>query len=112
MTPDDDRRFVSYKVEEAMKEILKDQLQDVTYNAEQCSKLTQKLCSRIKEKAKEMSYPRYKLVVQVVLGEDTAQSVQMASRCLWDHNNDSFAAATYRNQSLYAIATVYGLYME
>ena len=112
MAPDTDKRFIAYKVEHVMKDILTEALGEATYSAELCSTQTQKLCSRIKEKTKEMAFPRYKFVVQVIIGEDTEQSVQMASRCLWDHNTDNFAAATYRNSSLYAIATVYGLYME
>ena len=96
MSPDDDKRFVAYKVEHAMKDILTDALSDATYSAELCSAQTQKLCSKIKEKTKEMAFPRYKFVVQVIIGEDTEQSVQMASRCLWDQNTDNFAAASFR----------------
>ena len=66
----------------------------------------------IKEKTKEFHFDRYKLIVQVYVGQDNEQSVQLASRSLWNTKTDMFAAATYRNNSLYAIALVYGLYLE
>jgi hypothetical protein len=84
----------------------------VTYDPLNCSRLTEDVCSIIKSKTKEYNFERYKIVVQVYIGENTDQSVQMASRCLWNPGTDMFAAATYRNNSLYAIAVVYGLYLE
>ena len=77
-----------------------------------CSKLTETICSVIKEKTKEFNFDRYKIIVQVYVGQDNEQSVQLASRSLWNANTDMFAAATFRNNSLYAIALVYGLYLE
>ena len=84
----------------------------VNYNASRCSKLADDLCSDIRRKTKELNFDRYKIVVQVYVGQDTDQSVHMASRCLWNPGTDMFATATYRNNSLYAIAVVYGLFLE
>ena len=112
MAPDEEGRFISYKVEYIIKNILETELKDTKYRADHCSKLTQDLCSTIKAKTKQLNFHRYKLVVQVVMGQDTDQAVQVASRCLWNHATDNFAAATFRNNSLYAIAIVYGLYLE
>ena len=55
---------------------------------------------------------RYKLVTHVMLGEDTDRSVQVAARCLWNQDTDNFAAATFRNNWIYAVAIVYGMYLE
>jgi len=38
----------------------------------------------IKERVKNLGYERYKLVVQVTVGEKTGQGIRLASRCLWD----------------------------
>jgi hypothetical protein len=35
-----------------------------------------------------------------------------ASRGLYDQEKDTFASSSYRNKSLFAVATVYGLYFE
>lgn len=115
MAPDDAdaaEPFMACKVESMMKEVLETNLKHVKYDADSCSKLTQNLCSTIKSKAKLLRFIRYKLVVHVLLGQDSEQAVQVASRCLWNHSTDNFAAATYRNSSLYAIAMVYGLHLD
>ena len=55
---------------------------------------------------------RYKLVCTILLGPKFGQGMQTASRCAWDENRDSFTSVTYENKSLFAVATVYGLYAE
>ena len=55
---------------------------------------------------------RYKLVCTMLLGPKFGQGMQTASRCAWDENRDSFTSVTYENKSLFAVATVYGLYAE
>lgn len=52
---------------------------------------------------------RWKLIVHIVLGQDSDQSVLLSSRCIWNADTDCLASATYRNNSLFAVATVYGL---
>ncbi len=59
-----------------------------------------------------LNFPRYKIVVQVVLGQNKHQGVKVASRCLWDTENDSFASATFTNETLWATVMVFGLYTE
>lgn len=50
--------------------------------------------------------------VQVTLGQKTQQSVQVASRCLWDQAVDNYASVTYATQSVFAVAQCYGVYYE
>ena len=45
----------------------------------------------------ELGYERYKLVVQVVLGENRQQGVRVISRCLWDPDTDNFTSYSYKN---------------
>ncbi|KAK2140352.1 hypothetical protein LSH36_1384g00032 [Paralvinella palmiformis] len=110
--PESKRQFVPNKVEYLIKTVLDAYLHKVDYDPVRCSKLAEIICSVIKEKTKEFHFDRYKLIVQVYVGQDNEQSVQLASRSLWNTKTDMFAAATYRNNSLYAIALVYGLYLE
>ena len=46
----------------------------------------------IKEKVKDLGYERYKLVVQVTVGEKTGQGIRLASRCLWDTATDKYVS--------------------
>ena len=50
--------------------------------------------------------------VQVTLGQQTQQGVQVASRSLWDPAVDSHASITYDNKSVFAVAQCYGVYFE
>jgi len=110
--PEEQRRFVAYKVESLIKEVLETKLFKVRYEPNTCSRLAQELCAAIKQKTKGLNLPRYKLVTHVLLGEDTDKSVQVAARCLWNQDTDNFAAATFRNNWIYAVAIVYGMYLE
>ncbi len=59
-----------------------------------------------------LNYPRYKIVVQVVLGQNKQQGVRVATRCLWDTETDNYASYTFTNESLWCTAMVFGLYTE
>ena len=45
----------------------------------------------------ELKYARYKFVVQVVMGENKAQGVRVASRCLWNPETDNYATYNFKN---------------
>ena len=55
-------------------------------------------------------YYRYKIVVEVVIGEQRGEGVRMGSRCLWDSDTDNYASCVYMNDSLFCCAAVFGLY--
>ena len=59
-----------------------------------------------------MMIPRFKIVCMIHIGQLKEQSMRIGSRCLWDPTNDSFASFEFRNNSLFAIGTVYGIYAE
>ncbi len=110
--PEMQRKFMSYKVECIIKDVLEAKLRLVKYDPHACGRLTQQLCTLIKDKTKEFEFDRYKLVTQVLVGQDSDQSVQIATRCLWNQDTDNFAAATFRNESIFAVAIVYGLHLD
>ena len=43
--------------------------------------------------------PRYKIIVQVTLGQMKDQGVRVASRALWDTATDNYASVEYANVS-------------
>ena len=53
-----------------------------------------------------MGYDRYKLIVQVAVGQKKGQAMRFASRCLWDTSCDNFASDSYENKTLYCVAQV------
>lgn len=64
----------------------------------------------IKHELKAQGWPRYKYIVHVVIGEQKGEGVRLACRCFWDSNTDALAKETYENKSIFAIASVYGVY--
>ena len=104
--------FPHAKAEQMIAEELEKALEDVTYEPEQCMGLAMELSETLKTKAKTLDAPRYKLVVLVQVGEKKDQGMKISSRCLWNHETDTFASASYKNRSIYAFAIIYATYFE
>ena len=62
------------------------------------------------QELKEKDWPRYKYIVHCVIGENKGEGVKLACRCFWDSNTDAFAKESFENKSIFAVATVYGVY--
>lgn len=48
----------------------------------------------LKKGAEDFKIPRYKLVVQCVIGEMNGQGIRIMSQCLWDEQLDNYADCT------------------
>lgn len=112
MKPDPTKTFRSEQVQAIADRILEQVLASEKYKPSTCSKLVCDISQTIQDKVKRLSIPRYRVIVHVAIGPCNDQSIQMASRCLWDASTDTHCSATYRNESLLAVATVYGVYYE
>jgi hypothetical protein len=44
-----------------------------------------------------LKLPRFKIVVQTVIGQMRDQGIRIASRCLWDTSTDNYASVQYKN---------------
>nr|XP_029497731.1 tctex1 domain-containing protein 4-like [Oncorhynchus nerka] len=104
--------FKASKVQKLVQAMLDSYLDGASYNATSGSHLSQILSDMVKSKVKEMSPPRYKLVCQVVVGQNRNQDLRVASRCLWDSQHDDFAVAMFQNHSLFTLVIVHGVYCE
>ena len=54
-----------------------------------------------------MNVPRYKIIVQVTIGELKDQGIRVASRCLWDVSTDNYTSVSYTNVSSYRLNLTY-----
>ena len=66
----------------------------------------------IKERVKAMKFRRHRVICNVMIGENVGQCFQLASRCIWDAETDNYVTSSYKNGSLFAIATVFAVYLE
>ncbi|NXM18834.1 TC1D4 protein, partial [Ploceus nigricollis] len=112
MGPDKGCKFDAERVQRVLEGTLACALGTTVYSPQGSAPLAQSLTELLQNQAKEVVPPRYKLVCHVVLGQQGQQSLLVASRGLWDPETDSFASATFSNASLFAVATVYGVYFE
>lgn len=110
--PGPGERWEATRAQRALEEALAVGLQDTCYSDTKAGLLARELCELVHIRLRELSPPRYKLVCSVVLGQHTGQGVRVVSRALWDAAHDGLASATFTNASLFAVATVHGLYYE
>mmetsp|Transcript_9253 Transcript_9253/g.27446 ORF Transcript_9253/g.27446 Transcript_9253/m.27446 type:complete len:128 (+) Transcript_9253:116-499(+) len=112
MQPKDEEKFYPSKVTEAIKRVMDDMLKDKEYSVEDAKMWTQDLSNDIKTAVKELNMPRYKIIVQVVVGEQASQGVRIASKSLWDSGSDNWASYTFQNKEIWATGMVFGCYYE
>ncbi|XP_074859190.1 dynein light chain Tctex-type 4 isoform X2 [Carettochelys insculpta] len=110
--PDAGCSFNAHRAQQALEAALASYLGDAKYNPATSGQLAQSLAEVLRSRLRDLTPPRYKLVCNVVLGQRGQQSLQVASRALWDPETDSCASATFLNASLFAVAMVHGLYLE
>ncbi|NWX08958.1 TC1D4 protein, partial [Caloenas nicobarica] len=112
MQPDEGCKFDAGRVQQVLDTVLASTLGTMVYSPQGSALLAQSLAELLQGRAKEVVPSRYKLVCQVLLGQQGQQSLLVASRALWDPKSDSFASTTFSNASLFAVATVHGVYFE
>jgi hypothetical protein len=108
-------KFKPYKLEPKLYAALEEALKDRKYDQNKTSALTKELSQIIMRETRLLmnnSSPRYKLVSHVLIGEMKNQDIRHGSRCLWDNNLDNLVSVVYKNNSLFAVATIFAVYYE
>uniref|UniRef100_A0A8D1XBA3 choline-phosphate cytidylyltransferase n=1 Tax=Sus scrofa TaxID=9823 RepID=A0A8D1XBA3_PIG len=91
------QRFRPSVVKDCIHAVLKEELANAEYSPEEMPQLTKRLSENIKDKLKGMGFDRYKMVVQVVIGEQRGEGVFMAARCFWDADTDNCTHDVFMN---------------
>jgi len=112
MKPSENEKFIPKAVENIIKDIMDKRLKKAKFDDLKCKQLALELCAEIKESVKELNIPRYKVVLQSVIGEVKGQGAYISSRCLWDIETDNYASFSMKNSSLFCVLMVFGLYLE
>lgn len=111
--PNTQQRFSQSRVTEVVTQILNDCLKDTKYESSKCKKLVKEISEEIKKNVKPIVYMRYKIVVSLAIGQNLPnESMIMASRALWNTDTDNECTVNYRNESLYAVATIFAVYFD
>ena len=104
------KKFRPIELQNLLDMTLREELHDKEYDSGMIPSMTKELSNVIREKFKQLELPRYKILVQVVLGEAKGGGVKVAARCYWDHDTDSYLTSHYMSKSIFAVATVFGVY--
>jgi len=119
---EENEKFYPSKVKEIAHQVLRQEVDDSlneknieewTEYGDDFETLSKHIADEIKNRClKELNLPRYKLVVQVTIGQMKDQGVLITSRCMWDTVNDNYASVHIKNQHIWASVLVFGLYAE
>jgi hypothetical protein len=112
MEPDNEYRFRPYRIQPKVLEVLIDQLKDKTYNPATVNELVKDVSRSVHQLMRNFQIPRYKIIVQTVIGQKNGQLLRIASRCLWDPKTDNMITVNYETQDMIAVVTVYAVYLE
>ncbi|CAM9824785.1 unnamed protein product [Pylaiella littoralis] len=110
--PAEDEKFYPSEVKAVAEKAVHAELQDKEYDGEEAKEWSLNIADTIREGVKTLNAPRYKIVVQVTIGQMKDQGVRVASRCLWDTATDNYTSVQFKNQSLWCSAMVFGVYTE
>ena len=100
---------------EVVREIIQSHLsrtERLEYDAKRSREQSKALADGIMRELKALGLPRFRFICTVTIGQVKGQSVRMASRCVWDTEHDNFVSESFRNESIFAVGTVYGVYKE
>lgn len=83
-----------------------------TYNSEEVKNWTRDIADSINAAIKDrLVMPRYKYVVQVMLGQQLGAGCHYYCKCCWDAESDSQTSDVFTNTSLFCVTTVFGVYL-
>ncbi|EEH54608.1 dynein light chain Tctex2b [Micromonas pusilla CCMP1545] len=104
-------RFKPGAVKAIIAECLKDKLAGKPYDPDECSMWAREISDEIKQRVKKLGYERYKIVCQVVVGEQKGEGVRMGARCFWDPKTDNYAEEVFTSESIFACGAAFGIYL-
>jgi tctex1 domain-containing protein 2 len=112
MEPDNEYRFRPYRIQAKILETVIEQMKNRTYDPTTVNELVKNVSRSVHQLVKNFQLPRYKIIVQTVIGQKCEQLVRVASRCLWDTKTDNMLSVNYETEDMLVVVTVYAVYFE
>lgn len=105
------------KIRKVIQDIFENALTGKMYNSKECSAISARLAAKIRDKVSELQLPNYKLVCTCLVTKRIIPAPVIESGCVWNSHKataekDGFVEFLYKNDGLYALGTVYGIYDE
>lgn len=106
-----DKRFSAAEVRSIIQQHLQS-LESQKYDPKLCRELAKGMANSIMGDLKMLGYSRFKFVCSVTIGQIRGQDVTIASRSIWDTERDTFVFESFKNETLFAVGVVFGVYHE
>ena len=99
------------QIQDTIEEVLRTHLQGVGFTSWDSDVRSDTLSQIIKQKLRNIQHQFSDFTVIVLIGQANDTGIVKASHEVWKPEYDSFASAWYRNESLFAVGTVFATYV-
>lgn len=98
------------QIQDTIEEVLRTNLQGVGFTSWESDARCDALSQIIKQKLRSIQHHFAEFTVVVLIGQANDTGIEKASHKVWKPEYDSFASAWYKNDSLFAVGTVFATY--
>ena len=99
-------------IREILQAELQAQLEMRTFCVELCQDWCKNISQAVKQKIQDLRSDPYKIVCVVYIGALRGHGVHASIQSLWSPHQDNFTAVSYKNSSLFAVATALAVKFE
>lgn len=100
------------QISEIARRILVERLKDTEYNTSAIKTATSQISFLIREQVKRLHLDRYRIIVQVTVGEKCEQDITMNFLYLWKPEFDHYAVAKYETSAFFSAVLVFLIYKQ
>jgi len=112
MEPDDDHKIDLIRIRRIATSVIDAAIAGYKYDANHAKQFTVSLAERIRNQIKQLPFSRYKIVIEVSIGQKKGQDLRITSRCLWDLKWDRHITVTKETSDAYVTVTIFYIYTE
>lgn len=112
MEPDDDHKVDLARLRRVATSVIETAISGYKYDSKQGKQFSLGLAERVRNQIKQLPFQRYKMIVQVTIGEKKGQDLRVASRCMWDVKWDRHLTISKETQDAYVTVTIFLVYTE
>lgn len=112
MEPDDDHRVDIARLRRVATSVIDTAVSTYKYDPKQGEEFACALADRVRAQIKQLPFSRYKIIVQVVIGQKRDQDLRVTSRCIWDVKFDRHFTISKETNDAYVTVTMFLVYTE
>lgn len=89
-------------------EIVRNKLKDKEYKGDEHTDLVKSIANDTKAALRDMGRDK-RYLVQVSLGENKGQGVQVGMRCFWDKETDDYTVVQFKNETIFCMVVAFAV---